>query len=117
MLNVESRKYYNRALLSSSSALNGYVIRRTNHVQLIQNCSQFNDMDKMIEFLKTADMVKILYDCYPLESIEGKVLYTWVPTIEMQNTSGAFITKTPNEIYNSLEAPVMDAMFSFVAEV
>lgn len=71
----------------------------------------------MIEYLKTAEMAKILYGCFPIERIMGRVLYTWVPTIEMPNAPGAFLTKTPNEIYNSTEAPVIDAMFDFMAEV
>lgn len=114
---MESRKYFNRAFASSSSAFNRYAISRTNHVHHIQNCSQFNDMDKIIEYLRTSEMAKILYECYPLETIMGKNLYLYVPTIEMPNIRGAFITKTPDEIYNSTEAPVMDTMFSFASEV
>lgn len=117
MLNAKSRDYFTRAFLSSSSAFNNYALRRRNHVKLIQKCTQLNDTNQMIEYLKRTEMAKILYACYPLKSIFDVVRYPWVPTIEMQTTPGAFLTKTPNEIYNSNEAPAMDAMFDFMAEV
>lgn len=117
MLNEKSRKYFNRAYISSSSAFDAYAIRRTDHVKLVQNCTQLNDIDQIIEYLKTTPMEKILYGCHPLETIKGSVLYKWVPTIEAPNTPGAFLTKTPNEIYNSTDAPAIDVMFDFMAEV
>lgn len=122
MLNKKSRKYFNRAFASSGSAFNAFAIRRKNHLKLIQNCAKSEDTDKLIDYLKMTDMSKILYECCPIETMKvgvvtERIRFTWAPTIEMPYSRGAFLTKTPSEIYNSAEALMMDSMFSFNAEV
>ncbi len=116
MLNEESRKYFNRAYLGSSSAFNFYAISRVGHLQQMKEFSKIDEEDKLIEYLKTADSC-VLSAFYP-PSATGKTLYVpWVPTIEDSNTVGAFITKTPEEIYHSDKAPIMDTMFSIASKV
>lgn len=114
MLNVNSRKYFQRAYASSGTAFSSFSLRRRNHMQLLQNCSHLNDVTKIIEYLKETDAMKILFDCYPAENGTRRV---WAPTIEMPTAVDPFLTKTPNDIYDSNDAPVMDAMFSFSEEV
>lgn len=43
--------------------------------------------------------------------------FDWVLSIESPNVTGAFITKTPKEIYTSDEAPVIDIMFVTASQV
>lgn len=83
----------------------------------MQECSQVNDANKLIEYLKTAD-TKVLAACHTTNTL-GKILLQvpWVPTIEKSTATNAFLTKTPEEIYNSYDAPVMDALFTFASKV
>lgn len=115
MLNEESRKYFNRAFISSSSAFSYYGYADGNHFKQIQKCSESVGKEKLIEFLKTAD-IKALVECQSY-TFESSVIVPWAPTIENASTIGAFKTKTPDEMYNSDNAPVMDAMFSFNSQV
>lgn len=116
MLNTESRKYFNRAFASSGTALNFAVLHRTNHVQLLQKHTEIYDPKKLVEYLKTANE-HVLRTFSPFNPKSGSLLTPWVPTVERANISGAFLTKTPEEIYNSNEAPAMDTMFTFNAQV
>lgn len=117
MLNEESRKYFNRAFALSSSALNHYVLYEPNHLERMQNFSNIQEKQKLVEFLKTADSG----DLAKVQTTNdfGNILLEapWVPTIESFGTKGAFIAKSPEEIYKSDEAPVMDVMFSFDSQV
>lgn len=115
MANEVSRKYFNRAFAMSSSGFNPYALRKADHVQEIQKCSQMYDMDKLIEYLKTANG-SAFDTCYPW-TFPGDLDPIWVPTIEKSNTKGAFLTKTLEEIYQSDKAPIMDSMFSFASRV
>ncbi|KAG4071890.1 hypothetical protein HA402_006051 [Bradysia odoriphaga] len=115
MLNVESRKYFNRAYLGSSSAFNFYAISKVDHSQQLKEFFKINDESKLIEYLRKTNS-DLLSSFYPL-SAKGKSLYVpWVPTIENPNTVGAFMTKTPEEIYSSNNAPIMDTMFSIASK-
>lgn len=116
MLNTESRKYFNRAFASSGAALNSFAVRKADHMQILQECTKISDTTKLIEYLKNADN-NILRECSPFDSKLGSLIITWVPTIERPHIRGAFLTKTPVQIYDSNEAPVMDAMFTFNSEV
>lgn len=117
MLNEESRKYFNRALAMSSTAFNYYALFEPNHLKRMQDYTKVEDNAKLIEYLKNADS-KTLANCYQTGNLELILLDSpWVPTIESPSTKGAFITKTPEEIYNSDAAPVMDTMFSFNSQV
>ncbi|XP_031639929.1 esterase B1-like [Contarinia nasturtii] len=116
MLNEESRKYFNRAFLLSSSALNYYALYEPDHLERMQTLLKIQDKNKLIEHLKTvetesiAKIIKIsTFGLFRLES-------PWVPTIENSEAKRAFITKSPVDIYQSKNAPVMDTMFSFTSE-
>lgn len=99
----------------SSSVFSSYAMRKTDHVQQIQECSQIYDSAKLLEYLKTANS-SAFDTCYPW-SFPGELDPIWVPTIESTSAKEAFLTKTLEEIYNSTKAPNMDAMFSFAAQV
>lgn len=117
MLNEESRKYFNRAFALSSTSFNFYTLFEPNHLKRLQECSEIDDKKMLIEYLQTADS-DILAKCASTNDL-GKLLLAapWVPTIENASTKGAFITKTPEEIYNSDKAPVLDTMFTFTSDV
>lgn len=113
LLNKESRQYFNRAFASSGSALNAW--QSENHVKLIQECSKSNGTTEMIEFLKTATSQKLL-NCKP-KTQPGSVDQSWLPTIESQQTRGAFLTQPPDEIYKSNRPLPIHTMFSFNSQV
>lgn len=115
MTNPISRQYFNRAFAMSSSAFTSYAIRKANHVQEIQECTQIFDMDELIAYLKIANS-NAFDTCYSW-TYPGELDITWVPTIESKTVKDAFLTKTIEEIYKSNEIPSMDAMFSFAAQV
>lgn len=92
-----------------------FALKRINHLERVQKCFQANDMGHLIEYLKVADR-NILMNCYPF-IIPDDLYPVWVPTIENRNASDAFLTKTPYEIYDSDEAPQMDAIFGFTSQV
>lgn len=116
MLNTKSRQFFNRVFATSGAAFSSFAIRKANHAQVLQECTEIYDPKKLVEHLKTADK-NALRTCSPFDVASGSLIITWVPTIERANISGAFLTKTPEEIYNSNEAPVMDAMFAFNTQV
>lgn len=69
----------------------------------------------MVKYLQTAkseDIVK----CRPYQ-IGNDRSVTWVPTVEHASIRGAFLTKTPEEVYDSRDPPILDAMFSFNSKV
>ena len=117
MLNEESRKYFNRAFAISGSSLNYYPLYEPNHLERMQNFSNIQDKQKLVEYLKTADSAT-LANAHRTNDLGQFLLETcWVPTIENPEIKGAFMTKTPEEIYKSDKAPVMDVMFSFASQV
>lgn len=111
-MNEESRKYFTRAFLASSSALSSYALTKANHLHRLKLFSQIDDNDRLIEYLKTAERVN-LSTCARIEGLDAP----WVPTIEIPSAVNPFITKSPIDIYNSENAPVMDVMFSFASKV
>lgn len=116
MLNKESRKYFNRAFLSSSSGFSNYAFANSgNHLDQMKMCLEIHDKRKLIEFLKTVDS-NDLEECQTL-SFKNTTAVPWAPTIENSETIGAFKTETPIEIYNSDNPPVIDALFSFNSQV
>lgn len=116
MLNKESRSYFQRAFALSGSVFNSFAFSEVkNHTKVVEECSKSNDMEKLMEYLRTANE-SALIDCPHVDPTDT-VLY-WSPVIESNTTNDAIITKSPEEIYNNPdEAPVMDAMFSFTAQV
>lgn len=115
MLNEESRKYFNRAFISSSSAFSYYAFANANHLDQMKSCSEIRSKEKLIQFLKTVDS-KELDGCQTF-SFTNVSAVPWGPTIENSETIGAFKTMTPNETYNSDNPPVMDTLFSFNSQV
>ena len=115
MVNEESRKYFNRAYAASSSSLTFYALRRTTHLQPIRECSQLDQIDEIIDYLKTTS-VETLAKCYSNRNMNC-ILLNWAPTIEPSGTIGAFLNRSAEEIYKSDSAPVMDALFSFTSQV
>lgn len=115
MLNEKSRKYFKRAYPISGSAYSSYALLKENHVHKIQNCSQFHELSKLVDYIKTSD-ADVLRRCYSYK-FPGELHPVWVPTVESSNTVGAFMTKTPDEMYSLGMAPVMDVMFSFASQV
>lgn len=115
MINSESRKYFQRAYAVSSTSVSFYALRRSNHLQPIRECSNLDKIDEIIEYVKTTSALKLAI-CKSARDLNN-ILLTWVPTIEPPGTVGAFLSKSPEEIYTSNSAPIMDAMFSFTSEV
>lgn len=113
MLNKVSRRYFTRAYCLSGTAFNTfYNMEANDQLQLAKKCFRIHDTEKLIEYLKTANLSSLI-KCNILDTdFKG-----WLPTIERSNAPGAFLTKTPVEIYNSDEAPVLDAMFSVTSQV
>lgn len=81
----------------------------------MENCSKIHDKGKLIEFLKTAHS-NDFNECQTFSSKNANAV-TWGPTIESPRTVGAFKVKRPEEIYDSVDPPVMDALFSFNSQV
>ncbi|XP_031627086.1 esterase B1-like [Contarinia nasturtii] len=116
MLNEESRKYFQRALLLSSTALNYYTLYEPNHLERMQKHSNIQDKDELVEYLKTLDS-DTLSQCETTSDFGTILLQShWVPTIEDSKTKGAFLTKHPEEIYQSDEAPAMDTVLSMTSQ-
>lgn len=116
MFNEQSRKYFNRAYSASGTMFTITGFNATTHWQRIPDCFGVNgSKDEIMEFLKKADGRK-LSTCCPWAA-PGEIQLYWVPTIESENTPGAFLTQTPEEIFNSKKAPIMDTMFSFASQV
>lgn len=114
MLNKESRSYFQRAYAASGSVFQPYVFTKANHVQIIQACSNATKIENLLGYLKNSNSSELL-NCPPTET---QSLEVWVPIIERNGTKNAFLTKTPEEIYNNGgEAPIMDTMFSFTGQV
>lgn len=107
MLNAESQKYFTRAY-SVSGTMSPWNLRRKSHLPMLYKCLNFNETYvELLNYLKVANSTA-LAKCNYLK---------WVPSIENPNATKPFLAKTPNEIYNSDEAPVMDAMFTFASQV
>lgn len=116
MLNEESRKCFNRAFLLSGSAFNYYALSENNHLKRIQEYAGIRNQEQLVEYLKTVDGNALAISM--MWNHNGMVFnIPWVPTIESPGTPGAFLTKTPAEIYESKDAPVLDTMFSFNSKV
>lgn len=107
MLNEQSRKYFQRAWTGSGNAFSTYALRRANYVDFVQGCCKIFDINRLTYFLKTTNTTNLVR-CYH---------QAWYPTIENPNTKGAFLTKSPEEIYSSDNPPIMDAVFNFASQV
>lgn len=116
MLNEQSRKYFKRAFMFSGTAFVPTVVQQNwNHVQQIQDCLQIIELNDLIENLKIENTT-VLARCYPY-TFPADLNLNWAPTIESVGTTGAFLTQTPEKIYNSGNAPSMDVVFSFNSQV
>lgn len=91
-----------------SGSLNYWKLRKDNHVPLIQKCLQiYNTNPELVDYLKIANYTN-LFKCNHLN---------WAVSVENPNVAGGIITKTPEEIYNSENPPVLDTLFSFASQV
>lgn len=99
----------------SGSAVGSIFIRKRNHLHEAQECSKTNNPAELVQYLKTEN-ASVLAECYALKSPEF-FRSIWAATVERSSVVGAFLTKTPEEIYKSNEAPVMDTMFSLTTAV
>lgn len=115
MLNERSRQYFTRSLAISSSSLSFYALSEGNKTKQVQDCFKIYEMDQLISHLKTMSYTDG-QKCHSYQPGNDRSI-TWVPTIESPDVVGAFLTKTPEEIYASDNAPVLDAMFSFNSKV
>lgn len=109
VLNKDSRRYFNRAFASSGSAFNAW--QRGTHVKLIQECSNLNGTNEIVQFLKTASSQRLL------RCRSGSIDQAWLPTIESSQTRGAFLTQPPEEIYQIDRPLPIHIMFSFNSQV
>lgn len=100
----------------SGSIFNNFALTETNHLQRMKDCTEITDQKKLIEYLKVADG-ETLAKCHSLSQFGKTLLSPWTPTIERATTIGAFLSKTPEDIYNSDTAPVLDTWFSFASQV
>lgn len=116
MLNKRSRTYFKRAYAASGSPFSYFALTEGNHTSQLQDCSNTKDMTKLLNYLKTTDS-KTIRKCQFAEDWGKTLKPEWVPTIEKPGTLGAFITQSPDDIYNSNDAPFMDALFSFTNQV
>lgn len=116
MLNEESRKYFNRVYISSSTAFSYIALNKNNHVKRMQEYSNTNDMNALIEYLKTTNS-DILMKCHMMETFDPTLISPWVPTIENPDTNHAFMTQMPIEVYNSGKVPAIDTLVSFNSHV
>lgn len=116
MLNEISRKYFKRAFAMSGSIFSYFALTEGNHVNRIKECSNINNHDSLMEFLKTSAS-EILTQCHFTRDWGKTLKPEWTPTIEIPSAKNAFLTQSPDEIYNSAKAPVLDTLFSFTSQV
>lgn len=96
----------------SGSVFSYFALTKGNHVDKVQECSHAKNWDQMVEYLRVSDARDIV-QCY-FEDGWGKTLkFQWVPTIEAPGTPNGFITESPDFIWRSKRAPVIDTLFSF----
>lgn len=100
----------------SSTAFNFYALTERSRLNVIKECSKLNDIEQIISYLKKTD-TNTIAKCHRHNGLLDIDNITWMPTIESAETPGAFLTKTPEEIYESGAAPMMDVMFSFTSKV
>lgn len=116
MLNAKSRKYFHRAFVMSGSIYSYFALTEGNHLEKIKECASITNTIQIIEYMKTANSSDIL-TCYFKDDWGKTIKPEWVPTIEPKGTTNAFITQSPDIIWNSSKAPVIDTLFSFTSKV
>lgn len=114
MLNPESRKYFNRVFTISGSALGTYALWKPSQLEQVRECSGKFELVDLIDYLKTANST-VLLSCYAIRANRFRTV--WLPTVESPWVVDAFMTKTPEEIMRSSEAPAMDLMASTTTHV
>lgn len=91
----------------SDSAFYNYAVHHSNHMPLLQKCFGINQMDRLIDYMKTTNSSNFVQCDKPINH----------PAIESSSTKGAFLTQTPEEIYSSDKPPILDVMFGFNSKV
>lgn len=79
-----------------------------NSLEKIHECLGIDETgDRLADYMKTVDS-SILKQCNKTD---------WLMSVESPNAIRPFITKRPEEIYASSEAPVIDMMFFMASQV
>lgn len=92
----------------SSGCVSAYHLREDTHVPTLLECLQINKTgNELVEHLKAAHSLE-LSNCNYLP---------WIIFMESPNAPKPFITQTPDKIYKSDKAPIMDTMFSIANQV
>lgn len=100
----------------SGSVYSYFAMTEGNHLHKMQECAGTRDIKQIIRYMRTSDS-KDINQCY-FKDDWGKTLKPeWVPTIEPKGTKNGFLTESPDKIWASNEAPVLDSLFSFVSQV
>lgn len=103
--------------MMSGSAYNYFAFTEMNHLDRIEECSMSTNSDKMMEYLKWMNAEELVKCHFDFEKWGKTLKPKWTPTLEHPGAKGAFITQTPDDIYNSDKAPVIDTMMSFTSAV
>lgn len=83
-------------------------LHRDSQLPYVRRCLQFKGSNaELLDYMKSAPSAT-LSKCHYMD----RILH-----IEGPNAAAPFITKTPDEIYDSDEAPVIDAMYTFASQV
>lgn len=105
-LNEESRKTFNRALISSGSLSfwNG-----TYNAKRIQDCLEINDLsnDELVDYLRTVH-ANTLIKCNGTD---------WILNIESPNATKPFLMKRSREYFASDNPPIVDVLFVVASQV
>lgn len=91
-----------------SGTVSPWKLSSGNQLSQVYRCLGFKGTHaELVDYIKTASAAT-LTRCNWL---------AWILHIESPNATKPFITQTPDEIYDSNEPPVVDAMFTFASEV
>lgn len=117
MINEESRKYFNRAFLSSGSSLNYFAFTKGNHVERMFGCSEATNQQQLMEYLKTTPQDDIVECYFRYDQGPNAIKPVWTPTIEIPDAKMPFLLQDPEEIYNSGTVAPIDVLIGFDSQV
>lgn len=100
----------------SGSLYSYFALTTGNHLKKVQECANTRDPNQIVKYLQEADVGDIT-KCYFADDMGKTLKPEWVPTIEAPGTMNGLITESPDVIWKSLKAPVIDTLFSFVTQV
>lgn len=113
VLNEESRKYFQRVIILSGSALIGY--HTGNHECLMhiiaRNASKITrNKEELIEYLKTADARQIQDFVDDIENLPP--IISWSPIIEREDAINPFLRDEPYTAYEKIKQFNLTSFFS-----